>query len=170
MVKLIDALAVAGSVAGLVGVAVGVAGFWVTIAAVLRSKAAATQARDAADRAYRSVTSIDSVGELASAISRLEDLRRLHRQLDWEGALALYGTIRKSLVTVRAALTDLAEEDKETLQGAIMSLRNMESAVERQQGEGSPLRPEAMNRELLDVTEGLQALSVAVKRHAGGGR
>jgi hypothetical protein len=167
-VERIDTLAVVGSIASLIGVFVGIAGFAVTIAAVLRSQSAARQARDAAQQAYRSITTVDSVSELASAVSRLEDLKRLHRKQDWEGALALYGVIRKSLVTVRAALVDLEETDKETLQGAIMCLRNMEFAVERPQGSRKPLRPEALNQELVGVAEQLQTLVVTVKKHAGG--
>jgi hypothetical protein len=68
-----------GDVASIAGVVISVIGFVVTVFGVFRSKAASEAAAAAATSARDSIRAFETIVDFTAAISRLEDLRLMHR-------------------------------------------------------------------------------------------
>ena len=71
----------AGDLASIAGLVIALVGFAITIWNVLASKKAAQRAEQAALDARRAIGFFDAVTELSAAISVLEEIRRLHRNV-----------------------------------------------------------------------------------------
>jgi hypothetical protein len=116
--------------ATLIGLAITVVGFVVTIWNVLKSKSAAERAEAAAQNARSSLLRVDSVAAISAAIAGLEDIKRLHRGGAWEGMPERYGVQRRTLIGVRTGNPALTDGQRTSLQSTIQQLSMMEKAIE----------------------------------------
>ncbi len=120
-----------GDIASVLGLLVALVGFAVTVANVLKAKAAAKQAETAASEMKKALNRFDTVTDFGAAISILEEIRRLHRERAWAVMPDRYSALRKHLISIRGANPDLSREHQIVIQGAIQALVSIEATVER---------------------------------------
>jgi|HubBroStandDraft_4_1064222.scaffolds.fasta_scaffold1259223_1 hypothetical protein len=71
---------IAGLALSLLGLAVFIGGFVLTLRSVAKSKRSAEDSKHAADQARSEILRSDTTIELASAMTTMEDIKRLQRQ------------------------------------------------------------------------------------------
>lgn len=126
-----------GDLASLVGVAISIIGFVVTVWNVRRSKSAAERAEAAANEARQAMRGYQTLSDLSATIAIMEEIRRLHRLRQIDPLLDRYGALRKALIGVRKLAPALTESMEKQLQSAITALIIMEDVVERARAEGN---------------------------------
>ncbi|WP_155931316.1 MULTISPECIES: hypothetical protein [Methylosinus] len=119
-----------GDLASIAGVGISVIGFMVTVYDVRRSRKAAELAQQAAQDAKNSIQIFETVVDLSAAIQMLEEVKRAHRNRQWEALPDRYANLRKTLISIRRS-SDLSDEHASVFQAAIANLRDMEQAVEK---------------------------------------
>jgi hypothetical protein len=120
-----------GDVASVVGLAVGVVGFIITIYNVQRSRKAATEAEVAAKSALAAAMTLDIVGDLSAAMTMLEEIKTLHRAGYWHVVPDRYASVRRLLSSILAGSPDRSEDHRTVLVSVIGQLATAESLVER---------------------------------------
>ena len=110
-----------------------VVGFLITIVIIWMTKAASEAARDAAQSTKDQMASLETVMDLSSAMTAMEEIKRLHRAHAWAILPDRYTLLRKYLVSVQATRRDLTDSQKGSLGAAIAQFRRMEEEVERAQ-------------------------------------
>jgi hypothetical protein len=126
-----DTLSISGNIASLLGLVVSVAGFAWTLVAVRNAKRVAEGAKAAAEKARADILEANSMVELASAVTAMEEIKRLHRQGAWPLLPDRYASLREALATIRTMRPTMSDEHQSVFQGAIQQLRDIEDKVER---------------------------------------
>lgn len=134
-----------GDLAGLVGIAISIIGFIVTIYGVLKAKSAADASKIAAESARDSIRIFDTVIDFTAIIAELEDIKRIHRKPNSELLLDRYSSIRKSLITLKTNGGDLSEDHHVKLQIAINDLVGFEKTVEKCENDFTKINPLRFN-------------------------
>jgi hypothetical protein len=111
-----------GSAASVIGLVVTVIGFAVTIHNVLRSKHAAEQTKREVDRVRGELSRRDAIADIATVLTTMEEVKRLHRQQAWAILPDRYSSLRRQLISIKASLRNLTDPQKAALQGAIQAL------------------------------------------------
>ena len=163
-----------GDLSGVLGIVISIVGFGVTVAGVVRSQRAAEAAATAARETRDSVRLLDTVVEFSAAIAALEELKRLHREANWQILPDRYAHIRKLLATLRTTPILLTPVQKRVITQALINLRKMEDLVERHLKKSSNLDGAKLNRtitddidSLLGVFNDLKSMNVGLKNVAG---
>jgi hypothetical protein len=152
-----------GDVASIAGVLISTIGFVVTIANVVRTKAAAVKAEEASSAVHRQIREFESVFDFSTAISALEEIKRLHRQNAWHVLPDRYAALRKTLLSLRANMPSLPEKDKTIIQDALVNLRDIERRVERSLSAGITISPAKFNNILSEDIDNLVTLLTSLK-------
>lgn len=126
-----DALAYWGNVSSIGGVLVSLIGFGLTIRNVLQSKKAAVEAKQAAENARSEIHRTDAIIVLAEAATAMEEIKRLQRQKAWAILPDRYSALRNALTAIRTSQTQLTEQQKSSLLGAIEQFRSIENRIDR---------------------------------------
>ena len=116
---------------GVVGVALSLIGFFITIVSVHKSKAAADEAKKAANHVTNAFLKYSTVADLSSAIAKLGELKRLHRLYGWEILAERYSDAREIITSINQPSYNLSEDQQSRLQNAAMQLTKMENAVDK---------------------------------------
>jgi hypothetical protein len=111
-----------GDLASILGIIIALVGFAVTVTNVIKSKNAARRAEEAARTVRETIRLLDTVIDFSTAISLLEEIKRLHRTRQWALVPDRCATIRKLLVTLRASYDGLSDHQQTTIQSAIANL------------------------------------------------
>lgn len=157
-----------GSVASVLGVLLSVMGFAITIRNVYVSRQAAERAEVASLETREALRLFDTIQELTSAVSALEEVKRLHRERAWNTLPERYSALRKSLITIRRSNPALSEDQQSRLQSAITFLADMEKRVERSLDDGQPIEKIARFNELAsDHVVGLHELLLEIRQQSG---
>src|SRR4051794_27728609 len=98
-----------GDLASIAGVFITIVGFFVTLLNVWRSRSAAERAEMAANDARRMIRSYETVAEFSSAITLMEEIKRLHRSRQLEMLPDRYAALRKALIGVRRLAPSIRE-------------------------------------------------------------
>ena len=158
-----------GDMASVAGLGVSLLGFVCTIVLVVRSRRAAEAAEAAALTARDRISRFDAATELSTAISMMQEIKRLHREKLWAQLPDRYSTLRQSLITIKVSHSDLTEEQATMVQGAIQHFKHMEGRIDQhlsseQQG---PLDFTRLNRivtrQLDNMTELMMTLRMDVR-------
>lgn len=158
------AVTIAGAYASLVGLLVALIGFGYTLRNINRTERAATRAEEAAKDAVDKIKLFDTVSGFASALSILEEIKRLHRTGAWQIVLDRYAALKKILVDVRALGPPLSEHQNQLVQRAITNLSAMEKAVENALAENeTPQEVARFNAMLSKDIEGIQEVLAEIK-------
>ncbi len=120
-----------GDLASLLALLITVVGFFFILKNVLKSKKAAQAAADAAQQVIRNLARTDTVAECSSAISTMDEIKRLHRQGTWSILPDRYAALIKSLITIKTANPDVTDQYKRQIQSAIQILTGLERTIER---------------------------------------
>jgi hypothetical protein len=161
-----------GDLAGLAGILISLIGFTVTVIGMFLSKSAAERAELAARETRDAIRLLDTVVDFSTAISTLEEIKRLHRQANWALLPDRYASIRKVLVSLRSSSPMLTDTQQTIVQEALANLYSIETAVERTlAGQTSPKTPKInaiissdIDR-LLTVLAELKASKIGVRSH-----
>ena len=158
-----DKLSMLGNIASLLGLTVSLAGFTWTLLAVAKAKRVAEGARTAAERARAGILKSSSMVELASAVTAMEEIKRLHRQAAWPLLPDRYASLREALSTIRTMAPTMSVEHQSVFQGAIQQLRDIEEKVERalatqQQPRNVPALNRVMSLQIDKLTEVLAVM------------
>jgi hypothetical protein len=114
------------------GFAIGIVGFWITIAAVRKSKNASIAAQEAAQAAKESIQLFDAIQDFSTAIAILEEIKRAQRGAGISETLPdRYAAIRKQLIMLKGSPVQLSEDHLAIIQNAIANLSTMENLIEK---------------------------------------
>ena len=119
-----------GNAASVIGLLISLVGFTGTIWVATRSKRAAEAAQAAALDARARIARTDALTEFATAITTLDEIKRLHREKALSMLPDRYSALKKSLILIRTADPGLSDEHKTKIQGAIQHLSNNERKIE----------------------------------------
>ena len=158
-----------GDLSGVVGILISIVGFVVTLIGVMKSKTAAQRAEVAAQATRDSIQLLNTVGDFSSAISALEEIKRLHRTAEWALLPDRYAALRKILVVLRNTNMVLSGEQQASLQNALTNLYAVETAVERALEGRVAIKAAKFNVVLSrDIDALLAALVELQNTHSGG--
>jgi len=125
---------------------VTVLGFGFTLVAVYRSKTAAQSARDAALEAKALLLRSDAIADFATAVSIMDEIRRLHRVGAWAILPDRYSILRAKLISIRTSNSNMSEDHRVALSRAIEEFKAIEARVERSIASGTaPPNPAKLN-------------------------
>lgn len=157
-----------GDFASIIGVLISLIGFGVTIYNVVRSKTAAEKAEHAAQKTREDINRINVVMEFASAISAMEEIKRLQRREAWELLPERYSSLRTLLISIKTAAAGLTNSQKSSIQSSIQHLTNLESQVEQKLAKGADsLNAPDLNLVLSKQLNKLNELMVIIKTRIG---
>jgi len=153
-----------GAYASVFGLVIAFGGFYLTLRNVKKGERAATRAEAAARDAVAKFRLFESVSGFSTAISALEEIKRLHRKDAWEVVLDRYAALKATLVEVRASNGNLSEEQKTAVQQVISDLSAMEKTVESELEEtGKPQQVAKFNARLSRNIERIQEVLADLK-------
>jgi uncharacterized protein (UPF0333 family) len=128
-----------GDVASVLGLAVSLVGFSVTIVATRRSKRAAIQAKEAAEEARDKIRSFDLVSELTEAIAAMEEIKRLLRSGASGPVPDRCAVLKKLLIGIRSAPDRVTPGQKDILTASIQQFSTLEKKVDQAIERGQPI-------------------------------
>ena len=164
----VSTLSNAADAASLVGLLVALVGFGFTIWGVFRARRAAEGAEVAARAARTNLLKLDAIGIISSVITALEDMKRLHRDGQWEVLPEKYGSARRALIEVRSSELALNEDQETNLQGTISQLAKLEQRVEMYlPDEASPLSIPQLNKIVARESDKLARVLTQLKNTGG---
>lgn len=119
-----------GDLASILGLIIAVIGFAITIIGVWKSKSAADSATDAANQAREAISRTETIANFSSAVTAMEEVKRLHRADAWEVMPDRYASLRKTLITILTNHKNLTDEHKASIRSAVTQFRELENSVE----------------------------------------
>lgn len=140
----------AGSIASLIGVFVSLLGLGFAIAQILKLRGETQAAREAAEETRRALGREIASISLARVNERIEGLKDLHRQGEWNRALDRYPEISRVLIDIRSRHPGMSDEQRTTIQGVIAQLNEMGKVVESADGGVQREEAQRFNLQLLD--------------------
>lgn len=147
--------------AGLVGFAITIITAWLARRAALAAKAASEQTR-------RKLRFLDTIVDFQSAISALEDIKRLHREKAWAVLPEKYAATRRLLISLRDGEVELSDEEQSIVQGAVANLSDIERQIETSLARNTPPKgSERLNPIISGDSDALVALLQSLKRRSG---
>ncbi len=120
-----------GILSSVIGLLFVIIGFFVTVINVLRSKKASEKAEEAAVQVMDNMRKFDTITEFSSAISAMDEIKRLHRQKAWDILPDRYSFLRKSLISIKTTNPNMLKEYQSALQTAITNFSSIEDQVEK---------------------------------------
>ncbi len=121
----------AGDLSSVAGVFLSLIGFGITIYNVVRTKEAARAAEEATKRLREKLAAYDSIATISSAITAIDEIRRLHLGGNWILLPDRYSSLRHSLITIRGGEMRLSDEQQSLLQEAIQQVAQLQGQVDR---------------------------------------
>lgn len=119
-----------GDFASVLGLAVTLIGFAITIYGVWSSRSAAERASIAANEAKQAVMRTEVISNFSSAVTAMEEVKRLHRAGAWTVVPDRYSFLRRTLISIVANHRDLSQPHKILIQSAVSQFRELESSVD----------------------------------------
>jgi len=119
-----------GDWASILGVIIVFVGFFLAIYKIRRLKSTAEAVRNGVGKVREDVLRVKTVAEFSAALSVMDEIKRLHRQQAWQVLPDRYAHLRKALITIKTSNSDLEQEQKTALQGAIQIFSGIEGQVE----------------------------------------
>jgi hypothetical protein len=152
----------------IVGFGVTIVGFLVTIWNVRRSRAASVEARLAVTRVQATLARVDAVADVAAAVSTMEEIKRLQRELAWQVLPDRYAALRKHLITIKASFKKLSDRQKTTIQNAIQHFASIEDMLERTASEDMARKDVAkLNKIVSSQIDTLHEVLTQIRTSAG---
>lgn len=157
-----------GDIASVIGLIITIISFIVILINVLRSKRAAEQARKAVAQVRDDLLKVDTVAEFSSALSYMEEIRRLHRKEAWEILPDRYSALKRSLISIKGLNPDMPDKYKRAIQSAIQIFSSIEGRVETALSrKESPQDVAELNQIISKQIDKLQQILVEIKNQIG---
>lgn len=128
----------AGSIASLAGVVISLVGLGFAIWHILRLRGETRAAREAAEETHRAVSRETAGMTLTRVSERIEGLKELHRNGEWNRARDRYPELRRMLVDIRIRHPLLSDEHRTAIQEVVSRLLQIETEVESAGGVIAP--------------------------------
>lgn len=170
MTKLIDFIVKNnwGDVASIIGLIITIISFIVILINVLRSKRAAEQAKVAVAQVREDLLKVDTVAEFSSALSCMDEIRRLHRQEAWEILPDRYSALKKSLISIKSSNPNMSDEHKKVIQSTIQIFTSIADQVETSLSlKESPPDIAKLNQIISKHIDKLQQVLIEIKKQIG---
>jgi lipopolysaccharide export LptBFGC system permease protein LptF len=119
-----------GDFASIAGLAIALIGFAFTLYGISKSRSAAESAENAAQEAKTAILRTETISNFSSAVTVMEEVKRLHRAGAWEIMPDRYSYLKKSLISILSTHTDLTDDQRVLIQSAVIQFRELESSVE----------------------------------------
>ena len=123
-----------GSLASIVGLLVALGGLGIALWQLSRLRGETRAAREAAEETRRLLRRDLAGTDLTRLNERIQGLMEMHRNGDRGRALDRYPEIQRLLIAIRRQHPNLSPEHRHQLQEAVATLRNMQGALERLEG------------------------------------
>ncbi len=157
-----------GDAASVIALLITVISFIVLWVNVLRSKKASEQAKEAVAQVRDDLRKVDTVAEFSTALSAMEEIRRLHRKDAWEILPDRYSSLRKSLISIRSSNPNMLKEHKKVFQSAIQIFSSIEDRVEVALSQKkSPPDAAELNKVISMQIDRLQEILIEMKNQIG---
>lgn len=157
-----------GDLASIIGTALTLIGFILTIAGVWRSKSAADGARRAAETTRASLAQYDAVADLSAATALMDEIKRLQRLGAWPVLPDRYAELRRRLVALKSSSAQLTDPQRQVFQGTVEKFKDLERRVERSVATGAaPRNPAKLNEIVSSQIDEVHAVLLAVQRNLG---
>jgi hypothetical protein len=155
-----------GDLASIVGLAISIIGFGVTLWAVFRAKSAAQAARDAVKKVSVIEVRTSAVADCSTAIQAMQEIERLHRDRDpWQRLPDRYTDVVRLLIAIKANDGQINEVHKVALTGAISQFQGLKKQVERVLVGKATAAPDQMNGIVASQIQRVQEILNHVRGH-----
>lgn len=121
----------AGDYLSVLGLFLTVIGFVATLYNVYRAKRAAQRAQEEVAKVRKDILRIDMVAEFSAALAAMEEIKRLHREGAWPVLPDRYAELRRTLISIKSAGSEMLDEHKTALQSSIQHFSSIERTVEK---------------------------------------
>ncbi len=119
-----------GDIASIAGLFVALIGFAITILGVWKSRTAAESAKKAANEARAAITRTEVIANFSSAVTAMDEVKRLHRTGAWDVMPDRYSSLRRILISICSSHPNLNEDQRILIQSSIAQFRELESLIE----------------------------------------
>lgn len=147
------------------GFFIGIAGLWVAISQIRKTKTAAELARQSVDDFRDEMGNLNTIEEFSKALNAIQDIKRFIRFKAYSVVPERLNEVRHSLITIRESGTDLTEEDEKQFQKSITLFKQLEDKFEaflydqKEQTED----PKILSK-ITAQADGLKALLVRIRK------
>jgi hypothetical protein len=154
------------------GLVITIVGFTVTLWTVLRSRSVASEALSVAKKVRDDLRKVETAGAFASAITAMEEVKRLHRKGELDHLPERYSQLRRSLIGLKGSNHLLTSEDQTAIQEAIAQFGAFERQIERSlaSGDASKINFPKMNKLVSVNIDRLHMMVVRLKAAIGDGQ
>jgi hypothetical protein len=154
--------------ASVLGVFISIVGFIATIAAALKSKSAADQAKQEVTEVRRKLGIQSAVFDLNRIMNDIEELKPLHRAGAWDVLPTRYVSLRRQLLEIKMTFPGLSKVQRASIQGTIQQFSSIEQIVESAiHAKESPPDIPTLNRIAAEQADKLTEILVAVQKTIG---
>ena len=149
-----------GSFVGLLGLLASIGGLVYAFLARRAAKSAEQAAREARQALARTISSID----VERAVALIALLMEVHRQGNWNYALALYQDLRRTLSEIGASIPPEITDFRKSIGEAIPHITAIINLVNRsiENDDSGPTNVSALNETLTGVQQSLELLQAAM--------
>ncbi len=120
-----------GNILNVIGLLITILGFITAIRTARSAKNAAQKAEIEVIKVREDMGKLRTVADFSSAVTLMEEIKRLHRLGSWEDLPDRYSSLRNLLVTARSGNQKLSDEHKSLIQNALLQFSTMEHKVDR---------------------------------------
>lgn len=168
VVQILDS-ATFGNILNIVGLVITIIGFALTIRSTWKSREASIKAREEVAKVREDMRKIRTVADFSSALTLMEEIKRLHRDSSWQILPDRYSNLKNLIVSVKSANGDLRDDQKAIIQNVLTQLTNMENQVERHlMTKQNPPDITRFNSIISKQVDNLREILVEVQNRVGG--
>jgi hypothetical protein len=121
------------------GMGITIVGFIFTGIKVRKSREASEKTQLEITKVREDLNKINTISEFGSAITAMDEIKRLHRMLAWELLPDRYASLKKSLISIRGLHPNLSKNQSKVIQAAIQNISDIDQLVEIALIEKKPL-------------------------------
>lgn len=143
---------------------IGLAGFGLTIWYLKKTKSLAENARDTAKGVRDDIKKVDTITDLSSAITIMEEIKRLQREGAWYILPDRYTILRQLLIRIKSSKLDLSDSSHIVIQNSIAHIKGIENDIENRIQRGDKLSDSVrLNKVVTKEIDKLQEVLEEVK-------
>ncbi len=143
---------------GLIGIAISLLGFAVSIYQLWKTKSAAEKAQDAAFAASLGVRRLDSLIGFSSVSKSIDEIKEAYRKDEYEKLSTLFDSARKALITARENHPKLDATHRESIQKHLIFLKSMEIEILTSDQEALKRQKSRFMKTLIDMSDGMTVI------------
>ncbi len=155
------------AISSVLGLALTIIGFCITIYNVKKSRKAAQDAADKTQKISDTIFRVDKLLEIEKTLNLIEDIKRMNSTGEILICSQFYSTARKSLITFREYFVDMNDSEQSVIQEFITSLSRCETLVDKAKMDETPLNFAKINGQLNSSMDSMTKLLAKLKLKIG---